>query len=232
MLDEVSSGLDPLSRRKIWDILLAERGNRSILLTTHFLDEADLLSDDIAILSKGNLVASGSAVALKHEKGGGYRCRIYHEDHKPLSDTLERIPKEVYHDQTVYQLDNSAAAATFIADIERAGIRDYQVAGPTIEDVFLNLAAEVKEELEKDRAPSPASGEAVSSEKGLQLVKGKELSFIGQTWVLLRKRTIILKRNTWPYLAALLLPIAAAGLVTLFLKGFQQLSCSPSAQVS
>lgn len=43
-VDEVSSGLDPISRRKIWDILLAERGRRTIIMTTHFLDEADLLA--------------------------------------------------------------------------------------------------------------------------------------------------------------------------------------------
>lgn len=93
MLDEVSSGLDPLSRRKIWDILLAERGKRSMILTTHFLDEADLLSDDITILSKGKKVAGGSAVALKHELGGGYRVRIYHENSKPLPEKLEATPK-------------------------------------------------------------------------------------------------------------------------------------------
>ncbi|KAK3700674.1 hypothetical protein LTR37_015863 [Vermiconidia calcicola] len=232
MLDEVSSGLDPLSRRKIWDILLAERGKRSILLTTHFLDEADLLSDDISILSKGDLVASGSAVALKHELGGGYRVRVYHEDHKPLSAELEATSKQVFHDQTVYRIEDSAAAASFIAQLERAGVRDYQVAGPTIEDVFLKLAAEVKEELEKDRAPSPMSGDVVPSEKGLQLVTGKQLSFLGQTAVLFRKRLTILQRNTWPYAAALLIPIIAAGLVTLFLKGFDALSCSPADQVS
>ncbi|KAK5172737.1 uncharacterized protein LTR77_002857 [Saxophila tyrrhenica] len=232
MLDEVSSGLDPLSRRKIWDILLAERGKRSLVLTTHFLDEADLLSDDIAILSKGNLVANGSAVKLKHQRGGGYRVRIYTEDHKPLPEALEQTSKQVYHDQTVYRLDDSAAAATFIAEIERADIHNYQVAGPTIEDVFLRLADEVKEELEKDRAASPVSGEVDPNEKGLQLVKGKELSFLGQTWVLFRKRLTILQRNTWPYAAALLIPIATAGLVTLFLKGFSALSCNPSDQVS
>lgn len=233
MLDEASSGLDPLSRRKIWDILLAERGKRSILLTTHFLDEADLLSDDIAILSKGNLVASGSAVALKHQLGGGYRVRIYHEDHKPLPEKIEFTSKQVYHDQTVYRLDDSASSAAFVTEIERAGITDYQVAGPTIEDVFLRLAEEVKEELEKDRAPSPNdSGDGTASDKGLQLVQGKELSFFSQTWVLFRKRLTILKRNTWPYAAALLIPIAAGGLVTLFLTGFKALSCSPSSQVS
>ena len=232
MLDEVSSGLDPLSRRKIWDILLAERGKRSLLLTTHFLDEADLLSDDITILSQGKLVASGSAVALKHQLGGGYRVRVYHEDQKSLTPELEATPKQVFHDQTVYQLADSAAAASFIAELERAGVRDYQVNGPTIEDVFLKLAAEVKEELEKDRAPSPVSAEAVPGEKPLQLVAGKKLSFLGQTWVLFRKRITILRRNTWPYTAALLIPIIAAGLVTLFLGDFTALSCSPSAQVS
>lgn len=232
MLDEVSSGLDPLSRRKIWDILLAERGRRSILLTTHFLDEADLLSDDIAILSKGKLVANGTAVALKHNLGGGYRVRIYHEDHKPLSSELEATPKQVFHDQTVYQLEDSGNAAKFIAELEAAGLTDYQVNGPTIEDVFLRLAEEVKEELEKDRGPSPMTGEVVPGEKGLQLVTGKDLSFFGQTFVLFRKRATILRRNTWPYAAALLIPIITAGLVTFFLKGFVALSCSPTAQVS
>jgi ATP-binding cassette, subfamily A (ABC1), member 3 len=234
MLDEVSSGLDPLSRRKIWDILLAERGRRSMILTTHFLDEADLLSDEISILSKGKRVAQGSAVALKHELGGGYRVRIYHASHKELPSKLEATPKQVLHDQTVYKLPNSAAAASFIGELERAGVRDYQVNGPTIEDVFLKLAEEVREELEQDRAPSPVSEptEPATGEKGLRLVAGKNLSFFGQTWVLFRKRVTILNRNAWPYAAALLIPIIAAGLVTLFLTYFTALSCAPTAQVS
>lgn len=230
MLDEVSSGLDPLSRRKIWDILLAERGKRSMLLTTHFLDEADLLSDDIAVLSKGKLVAHGSAVELKHHLGGGYRVRIYHEDEKELPKKLDSISKQVYHDQTVYNLPDSGAAAEFITELERSGVRDYQVNGPSIEDVFLKLAEEVKEELDKDRA---TKGDNESgAEKPLQLLPGKTLSFFAQTLVLFRKRMTILRRNKWPYLAALLIPIITAGLVTLFLQNFNPLSCDPSAQVS
>lgn len=230
MLDEVSSGLDPLSRRKIWDILLAERGARTILLTTHFLDEADLLSDDIAILSRGKLVANGSAVALKHRLGGGYRARIYHEDARPLPAELESMNKQVYHDQTVYQLADSSAAAGFIVELEKAGVKDYQVSGPTIEDVFLKLASEVKDELEKDRQLDTTSQpDSASGEKGLQLRTGKPLSFWQQTFVLFRKRITILRRNTWPYLAALLIPIAAAGLVTLFLKNFSALTCAPTS---
>lgn len=235
MLDEVSSGLDPLSRRKIWDIILAERGRRSMILTTHFLDEADLLSDDIAVLSRGNLVAHGSAVELKHHLGGGYRVRIYHEDSKELpGDLIATTRKQVYHDQTVYHLADSAASFRFITELERLGVRDYQVNGPSIEDVFLKLAEEVKDELEKGRESSPApseDGTLVSEEKRLQLMPGRQLSFFAQTWVLFRKRVTILIRNKWPYLAALLIPIIAAGLVTLFLKNFRALSCAPQDQV-
>ncbi|KAK3672836.1 hypothetical protein LTR78_007189 [Recurvomyces mirabilis] len=233
LLDEVSSGLDPLSRRKIWDILLAQRGKRSMILTTHFLDEADLLSDDIAILSKGKRVANGSSVALKHELGGGYRVRVYTENQRALPARLDAVSKDVLHDQTVYSLPDSAAAAAFVGELERAGVRDYQVNGPTIEDVFLRLASEVKEELDNDRAPSPvASDSAQPSEKGLQLSTGKSLSFFGQTWVLFRKRIITSRRNIWPYLASLLIPLAAAGLVTLFIKNFAALSCDPGSSVS
>ncbi|KAI7252890.1 hypothetical protein D0864_05951 [Hortaea werneckii] len=230
MLDEVSSGLDPLSRRKIWDIILAERGKRSMILTTHFLDEADLLSDDITILSKGQKVAGGSAVALKAQLGGGYRVRVYHEDAKPLPAEVEKIPKQVLYDQTVYQVPDSGSAAKLIKLLEGSGVQDYQVNGPTIEDVFLKLAEEVKAELQKgegDRSPSPSSDSPAVGEKGLQLVTGKNTTFFGQTWVLFRKRATILMRNVWPYLVGLLIPIIAAGLVTLFLGGFEALSCAP-----
>lgn len=237
MLDEVSSGLDPLSRRKIWDIILAERGKRSMMLTTHFLDEADLLSDDITILSKGKLVAHGSAVELKHKLGGGYRVRIYHENYKQLSEEMEAYEKQVYRDQTVYRLPDSGAAARFIAELERCHVTDYVVNGPQIEDVFLKLADEVKEELERGKVEQrPAKTSSTSSEddaippatedKDLKLLPGTSVSFLGQTWVLFRKRLTILRRNSLPYLAALLIPIIAAGLVTFFLDGFEAASCS------
>merc|ERR1712072_1268925 len=75
-IDEISSGLDPLSRRKIWEILLTERESRSMLLTTHFLDEADVLSDYIVLMSNGHLKAEGSAAELKHKYGGNYLVEV------------------------------------------------------------------------------------------------------------------------------------------------------------
>ncbi|KAK4951127.1 hypothetical protein LTR66_013880, partial [Elasticomyces elasticus] len=233
-LDEVSSGLDPLSRRKIWDILLAERGRRSILLTTHFLDEADLLSDQIAILSKGKLVADGSAVELKHRLGGGYRVLIYHENQFTPPKEWDNVSKRILHDHTEYQLAGSEEAARFIAQLEELGVKDYQVNGPTIENVFLKLAEEVKEEIPEADAPPPlpSAVSASSDEKGLDLLAGQKIGIFRQTWVLFRKRAVILRRNWLPYCAALLIPIITAALVTLFLKNFKALSCSPQSRYS
>ena len=55
VLDEPTSGMDPFKRRHTWDILLRYKSSRTILLTTHFMDEADLLCDRIAILAEGRL---------------------------------------------------------------------------------------------------------------------------------------------------------------------------------
>ena len=59
-VDEISGGLDPLSRRKIWEILLAERGIRTVILTTHFLDEAEYLADNMVFMHQSELRAEGS----------------------------------------------------------------------------------------------------------------------------------------------------------------------------
>lgn len=69
ILDEPTSGLDPEARRQIWDILFAERSNRTILVTTHHMDEADHLGDRIAILAGGRLRCFGSPLFLKTRYG-------------------------------------------------------------------------------------------------------------------------------------------------------------------
>ena len=250
-VDEISSGLDPLSRRVIWDILLAERGARTILLTTHFLDEADLLSDHIAILSKGTLKVEGSAVELKHKLGGGYRVHIYNVPGTDPAPHFDGVPRKQLYDQTIYSIPNSAEAASFISKLEQRGIRDYQVNGPTIEDVFLKVAEEVRPDTansqqEQEAQPlgeikTPEGALSVLEEKssgtdvedeGLRLLTGKRIGMPLQAWVLFRKRVTILRRNYLPYCAAFLVPVIAAGLVTLFLAGFQGAGCSAADQLS
>lgn len=69
ILDEPTSGMDPESRRFIWDLLLSCRGSRTILITTHFMEEADVLGDWIAIMDHGNLICYGTPLFLKQQIG-------------------------------------------------------------------------------------------------------------------------------------------------------------------
>ncbi|ELV11962.1 Retinal-specific ATP-binding cassette transporter [Tupaia chinensis] len=72
VLDEPTSGVDPYSRRSIWDLLLKYRSGRTIIMSTHHMDEADILGDRIAIISQGKLYCSGTPLFLKNCFGTGF----------------------------------------------------------------------------------------------------------------------------------------------------------------
>ena len=65
--------MDPAARRFLWDLLIQEKKGRTILLTTHFMDEADILGDRIAIMADGVIKTVGSSFFLKKRFGIGYR---------------------------------------------------------------------------------------------------------------------------------------------------------------
>ncbi len=67
--------MDPISRRQVWDIIQEAKRGRAVVLTTHSMEEADVLGDTIAIMARGTLRALGSSVRLKHTRGSGYQVR-------------------------------------------------------------------------------------------------------------------------------------------------------------
>ena len=75
-LDEPTSGMDPFSRRFSWNVIRQYRQGRCIVLTTHFMDEADILGDRIAIMAEGQLRCCGSSLFLKKTYGVGYQLTI------------------------------------------------------------------------------------------------------------------------------------------------------------
>lgn len=76
LLDEPTTGMDPVSRRAIWNLILNLKKEKSILLTTHSMEEAEILSDRISILVEGWVECSGSALQLKNTYGKGYRLSL------------------------------------------------------------------------------------------------------------------------------------------------------------
>uniref|UniRef100_A0A8C2KS13 ATP-binding cassette, sub-family A (ABC1), member 4a n=1 Tax=Cyprinus carpio TaxID=7962 RepID=A0A8C2KS13_CYPCA len=105
-LDEPTSGVDPYSRRSIWDLLLKYRAGRTVILSTHHMDEADLLSDRVAIISQGRLYCCGSPLFLKNCLGAGFYLTLVRRiKEQPSHDCsckcslwdIERITALVHH---------------------------------------------------------------------------------------------------------------------------------------
>lgn len=80
MLDEPTSGMDTTARRKLWEMLKKNKAGRIVILTTHYMDEADILGDRIAIMAEGDVQCTGSSLFLKNRYGVGYNLIISKKD--------------------------------------------------------------------------------------------------------------------------------------------------------
>ena len=213
-VDEVSSGLDPQSRRKIWEILLAKRGERTIVLTTHFLDEVDYLADHVIVISQGSIRAEGSAVNLKQRWGGGYSVHVAKVlDHRQHGQPESSNTPETVSRQETISVDRSSAVIQVVDGLEARAITDYRITGPTIENVFFNVLGE----------PLP-SGDVVTDNE-LDLRVGKIVGLFRFVGILLVKRLIVLRRNLVPHLLAIVIAPIVAGAASIFLNNYNGLFC-------
>ena len=80
LLDEPSSGMDTTARRILWEMLKKNKNGKIIILTTHYMDEADILGDRIAIMAEGKVQCTGSSFFLKNRYGVGYNLVIAKKD--------------------------------------------------------------------------------------------------------------------------------------------------------
>jgi ABC-2 type transport system ATP-binding protein len=132
-LDEPTTGFDPAARRAAWDVVrsLQELG-KTVLLTTHYLDEAQALCDRVAIVKEGRIVAEGPPAALG---AGSSRYRVAWRG--PDGELLTRETDEPT--ALLHQLTSAALA-------RGEPLRDLSVTRPSLEDVYLELTAEEAEE--------------------------------------------------------------------------------------
>uniref|UniRef100_A0A673MDI0 Zgc:172302 n=1 Tax=Sinocyclocheilus rhinocerous TaxID=307959 RepID=A0A673MDI0_9TELE len=123
VLDEPTAGVDPYSRRGIWDLLLKYREGRTIILSTHYMDEADLLGDRIAIISQGKLCCCGTPLFLKARLGTGYYLTLVkREMHStPSSTSTGKLPSTV----SVFQDSDSSLSEDTGLGSEENGFSRY-----------------------------------------------------------------------------------------------------------
>ena len=160
ILDEPTAGMDLGARRNLWDMLKKYKRDRIIILTTHYMDEADVLGDRIGIMAKGHLMCLGSSLFLKNRFGVGYKITFVKKRkraHPELTNFMCSFFKGVMKSNEVagevsYVIprDQTQNFKNFFNTLDNRlddyDIKSYGVAMTTLEEVFLNI----NEELEPD----------------------------------------------------------------------------------
>ncbi|KAG5484801.1 hypothetical protein LSCM1_06627 [Leishmania martiniquensis] len=155
LLDEPTAGLDVGARRQTWELLRRMSEAHTLLLTTHYMDEADLLGHKIGIMSQGRLKCSGSSLFLKSRLGGGY-CIVISVDPELDPDAvddvvlgavdgasvLRRNGCELTYELPARSANRFPALLDEIDSVEADGIRGYSLAATTLEEVFLKVSEE------------------------------------------------------------------------------------------
>jgi lipooligosaccharide transport system ATP-binding protein len=143
LLDEPTTGLDPQARHVLWDRLFRlKRQGVTLVLTTHYMDEAEQLCDRLVVMDGGSIVAEGSPRALIDQWSTRevLELRFPDDDHGPLAGAVEGLGErvEVLPDRLLVYTDDGDAAAEAVAD---RGLRPLSVLvrRSTLEDVFLRL---------------------------------------------------------------------------------------------
>ena len=162
LADEPTSGQDPINRRATWELLRKVRRTTSVLLTTHYLDEADLLADRVVILSDGCLRAAGSPLFLKRRLGRGYTLSVTTtgsaaeveavvQQHSPGALRVRSAGGELAFQLTALQDrgEGGTHASDFVALLsalearrEALALGGLGISNATLEEVFLRLARE------------------------------------------------------------------------------------------
>jgi ABC-2 type transport system ATP-binding protein len=142
-LDEPTLGLDPHARKSVWNYIEKLKGEKTILLTTHYLEEADALADHIAIMDQSKIIASGTSPELKKSHRGLQVLHINAENiTKEIIAELKKLGLEVTNDDLGLDISGSDMDVNQVLDLLRS--RKLKISGihlnePSLEDVFLKL---------------------------------------------------------------------------------------------
>jgi len=165
-IDEASSGMDPATRRKMWDLIADAAKNRAVILTTHSMEEAEALCNNVAIMINGRIRCLGGVQHLKNKFLGGYSLTISC-DHNSTNAAIDHV-ESIVHELLPYAklserhgrflkfevpvLDKSSTGAkslgSLFSELQRLkdnadiALNSYSVSQCSLEQVFINLVRE------------------------------------------------------------------------------------------
>jgi len=153
-LDEPTTGLDPRGRQEMWQVIQElVKGGVTLLLTTQYLEEADQLADEIAVIDHGKVIARGTSDALKKQVGGErLEITVENSDIAKTQEIVSRISTSAIHTDvrtiSAPVTTGSIALMDALRSLDEAKIHPLDIAlkRPSLDDVFLSLTGHVAED--------------------------------------------------------------------------------------
>ena len=161
-LDEPTLGLDPQTRARIWDYLrnLKKQDGLTVLMTTHYMDEAEALADRVGIIDLGKLVAEGTPRELIDQMGADTVSIVGHGDRDGLVEKIQALPfvQSVTVGEEVIQIGVDSGSRRLVEVVSAAAgsgfsIEDISVAKPSLGDVFLKYTGRQLRDTASSGAP-------------------------------------------------------------------------------
>ncbi|KAJ8718119.1 hypothetical protein PYW07_006049 [Mythimna separata] len=215
VLDEPTSGLDVETRRELWDLLLSLRGERTVLISTHFMEEVDALGDRVAALHGGVLRCFASTLHLKKAIGTGYRLTFITvgTPNEPAISAvvMSHVPYASLKEQTINSISYNLPAThsgnfpALFTDLEakrsELGLDSIGVGVSTLEEVFLKLCSDINTSLTEEQVDTTV--EPVQPPKKLTGIS----LYIRQLFVLLKRQVKFAIHKKWLVLSKIIIPI-------------------------
>ena len=142
-LDEPTLGLDPQARRVVWEYIIKLKGEKTILLTTHYMDEADFLADRVGIMDEGKIVALGTAHELKANLLERHTMIVsaWNLSEKVINEMRSKYAEVSVTDDTMLITDRQLDFREIVDLLQSSGatVRSAHIKEPTLDDVFLRI---------------------------------------------------------------------------------------------
>ena len=227
-LDEPSSGMDITSRRNLWEILKRQTDGKIIILTTHYMEEASVLGKRIGIINLGKMKCIGSPLFLIEKYGRFMSLNVTKEEdcdsdkiiefmknnapnmeYEALSEEIMfRIPIKSESSQKSINFDLKTFFTNFDKNVKNLKIKSYSVSMPTLEDVFLNVAAEDNNNSKSEEEQKQAKeNDEILYNSNLREDYTKKSKFINDFKICVRRRYLITIRDFKGFLMEILCPI-------------------------
>uniref|UniRef100_A0A8C6T9Z4 ATP-binding cassette, sub-family A (ABC1), member 12 n=1 Tax=Neogobius melanostomus TaxID=47308 RepID=A0A8C6T9Z4_9GOBI len=257
VLDEPTTGVDPCSRRSIWDIVIKHKKGRTIIMSTHHLDEAEVLSDRIAFLERGGLKCCGTPYHLKDQLGQGYKLTLtkkyfnlsgfvisdlkaFVQAHVPEARLKEAQGSDLVYLLPPFSSNNASSYRSLLtaldANLDSLQLGCYGISDTTLEEVDV-LRSSALTDAAGDEVPTisetVSDTDSINSLTGAPAVSGVKLAWQQMTAMLI-KRFHHSRRDWKGLLAQILLPVLfvalamGLGAIKSDLRHYPELELSPA----